>query len=102
MCEVGLLADVLEQLRPVFPAQVEFARPRGGIGTGIVDGQFVRNRQRIGTRELLERAKLLGCRQPTTIDPEALVEPGRLDIERVTFPPTDRVAVERRRKIGGM
>src|SRR6185503_8755194 len=61
-----------------------------------------RHRHRIGASELLERPELVRRGQSTTIDPEALVVPGRLDVERVAFPPADRVTVERRREIGGM
>ena len=34
---VGLLADVFEELRAGFPAQVEPALPRRRVGAGIVD-----------------------------------------------------------------
>ena len=91
---VGLLADVLEQLGPRFPAQVEIALPRRGIGAGIVDRHFVLDRVRIGAREAFQCPESFRVRVSAPVDPEALVETCGVDDQRIAFPPADGVAVE--------
>src|SRR5580704_3295982 len=91
---VGFLADVLEQLGPRFPAQIEIALPRRGVGAGVVNGHLVLDRVRIGAREAFEGPESLCVGVSAPVDPEALVETRGVDDQRVAFPPADGVAVE--------
>ena len=78
---------------PYFPAQVELARPRGGVGARIVHRDFVGDRRLVGAGELLDRVHLAGVRQAAPIEPEALVVAGRVHDERIAVPPPDRMPV---------
>src|SRR5688572_19770675 len=51
---VLLLADILEKLRAVLPAQAEAALPGRRVRARVVDGELVVDRREIGSREALE------------------------------------------------
>src|SRR5687767_478199 len=96
---VLLLADVLEQLGARFEAQVHRPAPRLGVGAWIVDRQLVTHGRVLGPRELLDRVQRISVRRRAAIDPEPFVVADRVDDQRVTFPPADRVSVVARLQV---
>src|SRR5687768_17510540 len=96
---VLLLADVLEQLRAVLPAQVHGGGPRLRIRAGIVGRQLITHPGQVGSSDPFDRVQLFGMRRGAAIHPEALVEALGIDDQRVAFPPADRMAVVGRSEV---
>src|SRR5256885_16874428 len=79
-----------------YPSQRPARRPRARVRAGIVYRQIVLERIEVRTREFLNQLQLISMRQPAVGEPEILVEPARVDDQRVAFPLGDRPAVKQR------
>src|SRR4030095_9075112 len=90
-----LLTDVLRQFRSCtgsVPGNVPGHRERLRVGAWIIDGRFVVQRLLSRTRPLLSDLHEISVRVSEVIEPAVLVEPARLDDERVlVLPAADRV-----------
>src|SRR5437867_1719764 len=91
-----VLAEILRHVLAGHPAQRPARGPRPRIGARIVDGHIVAQGVGIRTRKALHEVQLLSVRQAAVGEPEALVEPLRVDDQRVALPAPDGAAeVER-------
>src|SRR5262245_1915779 len=72
------------------------------IGAGIGDRGHDLELAELGARIALDGLELLRVRMADEVEPEEVVEPDRLDDERVALPVADRVAVPRRLFVVGM
>src|SRR4030095_15816030 len=72
------------------------------IGARIGDGGHDLELAELGARIPLDGLELLRVRMADEVEPEEIVEPDRLDDERVALPVTDRVAVPRGLLVVGM
>src|SRR5688572_24753169 len=86
---VVFVADVLHQLLAWSQARRKRQGKRPGVGAWIVDRDSVLERPVIFARPPLDRMKLLGVGVAAKIKPEPVVEPDRVDHERIAFPPPD-------------
>src|SRR4030095_6782053 len=89
--------DVLEQLGPRLPDQIDLPCKRRGVRARVVDGELVAERIEIDASEPFECVELRGVRQTAPVPPEPLVEADGVDDERVALPMADGVAV-----VGGL
>src|SRR6188768_3044412 len=90
---VVLLADVLGQLARRVPGDVPRHRERRGVGARVVDARLVVQRLLGRPRPLLGHLHQLGMRMTEVVEPAVLVEPARLDDQRVLIlPAADRVS----------
>src|SRR5262245_44961295 len=87
--DVVLLTDVLEQRESFLPAERIAARPRSGVGAGIVDRDFVVERVEVRAREALGEMQPRRMWQAVAVHPDLLAEADRVDHQRVAFPATD-------------
>src|SRR5262249_50613216 len=67
-------------------------RPGLRVSTGVIDSNFVFERIVIGPCETLDEMHLLRMREAFGFDPRTVVEPRRIDYQRVAFPVSDRVS----------
>src|SRR6185437_6871500 len=90
---VVFLAEIVEGLVARGPAQVPASRPGLRVRAGIIERGFVLELIEIRARDVLDEMRLGGVGDPFAREPETLVEPNRVDHERVALPVTDRVSV---------
>src|SRR5689334_18751865 len=76
----------------------EGLRIRAGVGDSGLDLELAE----LGARIALDGLELFRVRMAHKIEPEKIVEPDRLDHQRVALPVTDRVAVPRGLFVVGM
>ena len=92
------LTDVLDDV-PVKQVRAECHREWLGVGSGIVDCDCVYQRSVLWTRVALDRVQFFSVGVPAEIEPEPVIEPDRIDYQRVPLPTADRMSVPGRIRI---
>src|SRR5206468_11079472 len=90
---VVVLTYVFEQFEPLRPSHGETARPRRGVGAGIIDGHFILQRPEIDARQAFDQVEPVGMRQSVPVHPKHFIETDRVHDQGIPFPVADGVPV---------